>query len=68
MSMSSASMVFGGISGSALADLAGLGTMVIQAMARAGYRAEFSAALMVSVLAAGADPATIDHVHHLLPC
>src|ERR1700733_715915 len=43
-----ASMVFGGISGSALADLAGLGTMVIHAMRRAGYRAEFSAALMVS--------------------
>ena len=43
-----ASMVFGGISGSALADLAGLGTMVIHAMRQAGYRAEFSAALMVS--------------------
>ena len=43
-----ASMVFGGISGSALADLAGLGNMVIHAMRRAGYRAEFSAALMVS--------------------
>src|ERR1700722_4902751 len=43
-----ASMVFGGISGSALADLAGLGTMGIHAMRRAGYRAEFSAALMVS--------------------
>ena len=41
-------MVFGGISGSALADLAGVGTMVIQAMVRAGYRAEFSAALTVS--------------------
>lgn len=43
-----AAMVFGGISGSALADLAGLGTMVIHAMTRAGYRREFSAALMVS--------------------
>lgn len=43
-----ACMVFGGISGSALADLAGVGTMVIQAMVRAGYRAEFSAALTVS--------------------
>jgi C4-dicarboxylate transporter, DctM subunit len=43
-----ACMVFGGISGSALADLAGVGTMVIQAMTRAGYRAEFSAALTVS--------------------
>ena len=43
-----ACMVFGGISGSALADLAGVGTMVIHAMTRAGYRAEFSAALTVS--------------------
>ena len=43
-----ACMVFGGISGSALADIAGVGTMVIQAMVRAGYRAEFAAALTVS--------------------
>jgi len=43
-----ASMVFGGISGSALADLAGLGNMVMHAMTRTGYRREFSAALVVS--------------------
>lgn len=43
-----ACMVFGGISGSALADIAGVGTMVIQAMVRSGYRAEFAAALTVS--------------------
>src|SRR5436190_6309109 len=34
------SVVFAGISGSALADIAGLGTMQIEAMKRAGYRAE----------------------------
>lgn len=43
-----ASVIFAGISGSALADIAGLGTMMIHAMAKAGYRAEFAAALTVS--------------------
>jgi tripartite ATP-independent transporter DctM subunit len=42
------SVVFAGISGSALADIAGLGTMQIEAMKRAGYRAEFAAALTVA--------------------
>jgi tripartite ATP-independent transporter DctM subunit len=42
------SVVFAGISGSALADIAGLGTMQIRAMERAGYRAEFAAALTVA--------------------
>lgn len=42
------SVVFAGISGSALADIAGLGTMQIRAMAQAGYRAEFAAALTVA--------------------
>ncbi len=42
------SVVFAGISGSALADIAGLGTMQIQAMRRAGYRAEFAAAITVA--------------------
>src|SRR2546423_7227254 len=40
--------IFGGISGSALATIAGLGTMMIHAMTRAGYRAEFAAALTIS--------------------
>jgi tripartite ATP-independent transporter DctM subunit len=43
-----ASIIFGGISGSALADIVGLGSMAIAAMTRAGYRAEFSAALTVA--------------------
>jgi C4-dicarboxylate transporter, DctM subunit len=42
------SVVFAGISGSALADIAGLGTMQINAMQRAGYRPEFAAALTVA--------------------
>lgn len=41
-------VVFAGISGSALADIAGLGTMQIEAMKRAGYRAEFAASLTVA--------------------
>ena len=42
------SIVFAGISGSALADIAGLGTMQIEAMRRAGYRAEFAAAITIA--------------------
>ncbi len=42
------SVMFAGISGSALADIAGLGTMQIQAMKRAGYRAEFAAAITIA--------------------
>ncbi len=41
-------LVFGGISGSALATIAGVGVITIHAMRRAGYRPEFSAALVVS--------------------
>lgn len=41
-------LVFGGISGSALATIAGLGTIVIHAMRRAGYRTEFAAALVIA--------------------
>jgi len=42
------SVMFGGISGSALADIAGIGVMQIDAMRRAGYRAEFAAALTLA--------------------
>jgi C4-dicarboxylate transporter DctM subunit len=42
------SVVFAGISGSALADIAGLGTMQIDTMRRAGYRAEFAASLTIA--------------------
>jgi tripartite ATP-independent transporter DctM subunit len=41
-------VIFAGISGSALADIAGLGTMQIEAMKRAGYRAEFAASLTLA--------------------
>lgn len=43
-----ASMIFAGISGSALADIAGLGAVEIKAMRERGYPAEFAAALTVS--------------------
>jgi tripartite ATP-independent transporter DctM subunit len=42
------SVIFAGISGSALADIAGLGTMQIEAMKKAGYRAEFAAAITIA--------------------
>jgi C4-dicarboxylate transporter, DctM subunit len=42
------SLVFGGISGSALATIAGIGVITIHAMRRAGYRPEFAAALVVA--------------------
>jgi tripartite ATP-independent transporter DctM subunit len=54
------SVVFAGISGSALADIAGLGTMQIRAMEKAGYRPEFAAALtMASSLLAPIIPPSI---------
>lgn len=40
-----ASMIFAGMSGSAIADAAGLGTIEIEAMLEAGYDLEFSAAV-----------------------
>lgn len=42
------SVMFGGISGSALADIAGIGVMQIDAMRKAGYRAPFAAALTLA--------------------
>ncbi len=41
-------LVFGGISGSALATIAGVGVITIHAMRKAGYRPEFAAALVVA--------------------
>lgn len=41
-------LVFGGISGSALATIAGVGVITIHAMQKAGYRPEFAAALVVA--------------------
>jgi C4-dicarboxylate transporter DctM subunit len=43
-----ATLVFGGISGSALATIAGIGVITIHAMREAGYRAEYAAALVVA--------------------
>ncbi|MGI6034262.1 MAG: TRAP transporter large permease [Limnochordia bacterium] len=43
-----ASMVFGGISGSAVADTSAIGTLLIPAMCRQGYSAEYSAAVTAS--------------------
>lgn len=40
-----ASIIFSGISGSSSADAAGLGRVEIEAMRKAGYRAEFAAAI-----------------------
>jgi len=41
-------LVFGGISGSALATIAGVGVITIHAMRKAGYRPEYAAALVVA--------------------
>jgi tripartite ATP-independent transporter DctM subunit len=43
-----ASMIFGGISGSAVADVAALGTVLIPQMERKGYDKDFATALTVS--------------------
>jgi tripartite ATP-independent transporter DctM subunit len=43
-----ANLVFSGMSGAALADIAGLGTIVSRAMNRAGYRPSFAAATILS--------------------
>jgi tripartite ATP-independent transporter DctM subunit len=43
-----ASMIFAGMSGSAIADAGGLGAIEMEAMNKAGYRREFSAAITAS--------------------
>jgi tripartite ATP-independent transporter DctM subunit len=43
-----AALVFGGISGSAIATIAGLGMITVHAMSKAGYRPEFSASLVIA--------------------
>lgn len=48
-----ASMVFAGISGTALADVASLGSMLIPAMKDDGYDADFSAAITASTSIVG---------------
>ncbi|MCB1972401.1 MAG: TRAP transporter large permease, partial [Geminicoccaceae bacterium] len=49
-----ASMLFGGCSGSSIADIAALGRMQVQMMERSGFSREFSAALTVSTSIKGA--------------
>lgn len=48
-----ASLIFAGCSGSALAEVGGLGTMEIKAMTDAGYKKDFSAAVIVSAATIG---------------
>jgi TRAP-type transport system large permease protein len=47
------SMLFGGVSGSALADISALGPIVIDMMKRDGYKAEFATALTVTTAVQG---------------
>ena len=48
-----ASMIFAGISGSAVADIAGLGTVEVKAMKDRGYPVEFAGALTVATAVIG---------------
>ncbi len=48
-----ASMIFAGISGSAVADIAGLGTVEVKAMKERGYPVEFAGALTVATAVIG---------------
>ena len=48
-----ASMIFAGISGAALADIAGLGSIEIAAMREAGYRPAFAASVTVAASTIG---------------
>jgi len=48
-----ASMIFAGVSGAAVADCAGLGTVEIKAMRERGYPADFAAALTVASAVVG---------------
>jgi tripartite ATP-independent transporter DctM subunit len=48
-----ANVVFSGMSGAAIADLAGLGTMTVKAMREAGYRERFAAAVSLAASVLG---------------
>lgn len=48
-----ANVVFSGMSGAALADLAGLGTITVKAMRQAGYRERFAAAVALAASVLG---------------
>ena len=48
-----ANVVFSGMSGAAIADLAGLGTITVKAMRQAGYRERFAAAVALAASVLG---------------
>ncbi len=48
-----ASMIFAGVSGSAVADMAGLGTVEVKAMRERGYPVEFAGALTIATAVIG---------------
>jgi hypothetical protein len=57
------SMFFGGISGSAVADVSSLGSIVIPMMKKQGYKPEFAVGLTGDGLPGRADPAQPQHGH-----
>ena len=59
------SMIFAGMSGSAVADAAGLGVIEINAMKKEGYSTRFAAALTCGVLHRRADHPAEHSVRHL---
>ena len=61
------SMLFGGISGSAVADTAALGTIIIPAMRKEGYPDNFSAALTSSTASIGSRAVARVSVHCIGP-
>ena len=48
-----ASMIFAGVSGASVADIAGLGTVEVKAMRERGYPAEYAAALTIATAVIG---------------
>ena len=58
-------LMFGGVSGSAIADTAAIGSLVIPAMIKRGYSRGFAAALLVGRRHAGAADAAVDPVPRL---
>ena len=59
------SLIFAGMSGSALADIGGLGRIEIDAMRNKGFNAPFAAAVTSSSAIVGPDLSAVDSAHHL---
>ena len=59
------SMLFAGLSGSAVADTSALGSMLIPAMEKQGYTRRFAAAVTAASSVIGADHTAIWHYDHL---